>query len=351
LRANPGQARGHSSDLGAQARTRRFPVAHRITIHSPTTYSWFGRRSQPPPPRLRPLLQSGGAHLLLLAVLRLQLYRDLYCQGAAVPAHPVIESPPPPTSAPFVEALSAANAGRGPRQPGWRIREIRGQRVVVGRDGLRALARQEVLVVQDGADVTIGAMVDVRLPKEHREAAPGFYLALGDEYLDTNDGQPVVRFYWNLRSTGARRLVGVLTTRLNAEAVPFHLKLLNGAGQYRRCDAGVLYIPKQALGTVSRILPEIYRAVAPQLKPLTPALTKRLAPGLGVAEGPSSGGSFGLHRCGMLAEGVLRAHQQGYRRTAERLEVVATCFAEQGIDLDVPFLSPGSADEYAVLAS
>ena len=317
-----------------------------ITIHSATCYSWFGRRSQPLSPRLRSLLPSGSAHVILYSMLRQQLYQDLYCQGVAAPSRPEVDAPPAPTSGPFMEALSAANAGHGPRQPGWRVLQVRGERIVVGRDGIRASARREDVVTEEDPNRVIGALVDVRLPKELKEAAPGFYLALGDEYLDTMSGTPIVRFYWNLRSNGAEQLVNAVTTRLNAQAVPFQLKVLNDAELYRRCDAGVLYVGKRDLGAMSRSLPAIYRSVATQLKPLTPAFTKRLAPGLGLAEEPSSGGSFGRNRCGLLADGVLRVHREGCRTTAERLEVVAACFAARGIDLDAPFLNPGSADEY-----
>jgi hypothetical protein len=84
-----------------------------------------------------------------------------------------------------------------------------------------------------------------------------------------------------------------------------------------------------------------------ELKASTPAFTKPLAPGLGLSEDPAGGlDSFGMTRCGLLADAALRAAELGAVTIPERLDVVAARFAEDGIDLDAPYLNSGSTDRY-----
>ncbi len=79
-----------------------------------------------------------------------------------------------------------------------------------------------------------------------------------------------------------------------------------------------------------------------------PAFTKLLAPGLGLAEDRGREESFGTHRCHLLAEGIIESHQRRIRRFEERMSVVERRFCEAGIDLDSPYLEPGSHGSYAL---
>jgi hypothetical protein len=47
------------------------------------------------------------------------------------------------------------------------------------------------------------------------------------------------------------------------------------------------------------------------MRPGTPVFTKFLAPGLGLAEDPGQGDSFGQHRCRLLADAMILAYEQG----------------------------------------
>ena len=77
--------------------------------------------------------------------------------------------------------------------------------------------------------------------------------------------------------------------------------------------------------------------MSPHLDIMAPALTKRLAPGLGFAEDPGGDESFGQYRCRQLAEGIVRAYEHRARRIHDRLAVVSARFAEDGVDLDEPY--------------
>ena len=75
--------------------------------------------------------------------------------------------------------------------------------------------------------------------------------------------------------------------------------------------------------------------------------TKRLAPGLALAEEPAGpADSFGTHRCGLLAEAIIRAYEQKTEAIHSRMEVLAACFDEEGLSLHTPFLNAGSVDDY-----
>ena len=58
-------------------------------------------------------------------------------------------------------------------------------------------------------------------------------------------------------------------------------------------------------------------------------MTKALAPGLGIAEDPGEGNSFGLHRCGLIAEGLLRAREAGQASPSRRLATVIDCLEQR----------------------
>jgi hypothetical protein len=176
--------------------------------------------------------------------------------------------------------------------------------------------------------------------------SPGFYLAVGDAPFPQGEAHPVVRWYWNLRPEGAVVLMHHVTARLNQAQQPFRLKVLKDPVRFTRCDAGVLYVPKADWDAVAALLAPIYATLAPHLKPGTPVLTKALAPGLGIAEDPGQGESFGLHRCRLLAEGMLRAYEQRQTSVVARLHAVVDRFAEEGLCLETPFVNPGSRDIY-----
>ena len=69
----------------------------------------------------------------------------------------------------------------------------------------------------------------------------------------------------------------------------------------------------------------------------------RMGPGLAFAEDPGDGMGFGWHRCGLVADAVVRAAERGLTAPGERLQTVRERFAEAGISLDAPHLGPPAA--------
>jgi hypothetical protein len=321
-----------------------------VRVHSPTSYSWFGRRNPPLPRAIGQAINPDEARAYLLNVLQLELYNHLYCPGAATPADKAESGGRrSPTPTPLLAALSEANTGMGSREPGWRVHAIEGDQIVVERHGLHLWVELDEVCLTDGTRPEPGAPLTIRFPKELRKLSPGFYIALGDDGLPPPGTEGVVRLYWNLVADAAPHLIRSATSRLNAAGIPFRLKVLDDPERYTRCDAAVLYVPKRCYPAVAEVITVLHHELRPALLAGTPAFTKQLAPGLALAEDPGDGDSFGMHRCRLLAEGIIRAREHGRRSKDERLAAVIACFSAAGIACDKPYLSPGSADAYPLL--
>jgi hypothetical protein len=221
--------------------------------------------------------------------------------------------------------------------------------VVLQRQGLLVWARPAEIATTGGATAKRGTPVTVHLPKERLCGSPGFYVALGNNELPQPRSEPILRLYWNIRANAAPRLMRDATTKLNNAEIPFRLKMVSDPGGYPRCDAAVLYLPKRFYLGAAGIVSSLHHESRDDIGDAVPALTKQLAPGLGLAEDPGDGDSFGMHRCRLVAEGIIRAHEYGMRSIQKRIAAVVTCFTEAGIDGDYPYLNPGSVDGYPPL--
>ncbi len=312
-----------------------------LRIETPTNFSWYGEPIAPLPAEAVEQLGAEAARAYLRDRLRDHLYGSFYCTGRAVPRDFNRASARPHGASAFIDSLSRANHGTGSREAGWRVVGTEGDgRIVVRRHGLSLwMGPHEV-----HGETATGSEVSVKMPSELLRLSPGFYMALGNEEL--NGEEPVVRHYWHLSSSGGAALVAAGTRLLNDAGLPFRLKVLIDPGLYTRCDAGVLYTPKRLSGEVAGLLPSLRAAVAEHLRAGTPALTKPLGEGLGLAEDPPGGDSFGMDRCGLLAEAMVGCAELGLQTNEERLALVERTFDERGVDLDRPYLNADSADRY-----
>jgi hypothetical protein len=319
-----------------------------IRILGPARYAWFGTPSDALPPQTEAMMAPADARAYLAYSIAGRLYADFYTVGTARPIG--LDATMGYVAAsltPFVQSLSTANTGTGAREGGWRVVSAEEDALVVQRpDGLRFRAQPGEVAAADGA-LAAGAAVAVLMPKELLRLSPGFYMALGDAELPPASAGSLVRLYWNIRADGAAPLVHLLTAALNDAAVPFRLKVVADPSRYARCDAGVLYVARADYAAVRPAAETAYARLAAALGPAVPALTKQLAPGLSLAEDPAGGmASYGQSRCGLLAEAAIRAAERGVTDSDGRLAVARGCFAEAGLDLDAPYLEPGSADAY-----
>lgn len=134
----------------------------------------------------------------------------------------------------------------------------------------------------------------------------GHYFAIGRAVAEAATGRQV-RFYWNVAPDGAAPLLTMLATGLERRRIPFQLKVPIAAGGYGRADAGVLYCTGEDVAAAIDLIHVAHAALLPVLRDDAPLFVRRLAPGLGFAESPPSGESFGMQRCRLLAEGLIAA--------------------------------------------
>lgn len=317
-----------------------------VTIRGPTHYSWMGRGSRPLPASVAAELDESERRSYLVSCLREELYSSFYCHGGPVPAR--WGEPEPVSADPWLaDAMSQANTGRGSWEAGWRVERLEGQEAAVANSHLRARVPVDDCRARGGA-VGPGAAVSVRLPKELPSLSPGFFTVVSDAPADLASSASIVRVYWNVTRSGAPALVGALASRLNAVGAPFRLKVADHPFRLDRCDAAVLYLPGDTFPALREGLGDVAIALRTRVRPKIPAFTLELAPGVGLAEDDGDGESFGVRRCALLADGIVRAHAQGLTQIDARVDAVAARFAEDGVTIDAPYLEPSLAGRHVL---
>jgi hypothetical protein len=254
----------------------------------------------------------------------------------------------------LLEAMSLANTTRERWEHGWTIARILQQGQVSAQKGAiqRNLWPGQFLSKDGPASMPRqGAEISVFYAKESRSLQTGFYYAFGETPEDDTSGFGLVRLYWNISFEGAPRLVGLITSRLNRFHVPFRLKAATARSQFERTDVAVVYLAKRFFRIVAELMLDVHPEIEDALNDDVPLFSKRVAKGLGVAEDPGTGESFGQSRCRRLAESVWNCYRRGEpqrseQRTQARWEEFRRLLKERGIDPQRPHLNAGSLDWY-----
>lgn len=243
----------------------------------------------------------------------------------------------------FTEQLSAHNTTSVRRDEGWTIQAVYPQgQLAAHKSGVTVTLQPGEFELPAG---TLQAVVNLPLtrvfPKENRNLQPAFYYVHGEAGF--NHEPTVWRFYWNITPEGAARLIESVTRRLNQYRVPFLFKCLNHPALYNRRDAAVLYLQKKYAVMIEEILPGIIADVRAYLQNDVPLFSYMLAPGVGFAESPANGDSFGLTRMRVVSAELIKAMDQHYKQPAQQLSEILLAFAEHGIRPEMPYLNEGSA--------
>ncbi|NEZ57599.1 T3SS effector HopA1 family protein [Adonisia turfae] len=257
----------------------------------------------------------------------------------------------------FFTQLHQRNTGTGYFDPGWQVVEqVSEENLTVKKGGLTLyIDRQQHLA--SGIIAAVGDIVAIRLPNNLMQN--GFYVAVGDAgKYSTQGGQvreTLVRVYFNLTSQGALAVMKTLTQQMNAHGVPFTFKVLYSPANYQRHDAGVLYVQRSHYSKVHELLQSVYQSHQSYFRHEEPLFTKRLAPGLGLAEEPdhkfTQTESFGQNRCQILANALLEAEafSDEPEHSERRLAAIQQHFQKIGLDLTRPYLNANVEDIYAPL--
>ncbi len=289
----------------------------------------------------------------LIAALSDELYGTWYTRAERRPSPPSDPEADARACRDHLRSLSAANRGRGAWEPGWRWRRFAGpDRVEVERYGVVFHCGADLVRLSASpAEPRPGAPCRVRVPAETRGLQPGCWSVLGEtDPRDPDEAPGLLRVYWHLLPAAAPRLVHHLTSELNARRLPFRLKLLADPRNYRRADAGVLYLDPRDWKAARPVVGRAYREVKGRLRPEVPRLAAHLGPGLGLSEGRADGASFGTGACVLIARALVAAFAAGEVTPAARRRAVADAFRAAGLDPRHPYRAPGSRAVYRPLA-
>jgi hypothetical protein len=250
---------------------------------------------------------------------------------------------------PLMEALSAANMTRERWEHGWTIAQVLPQGQIMARKGnVQRSLWPGTYLSKDGpaAMLRAGAEISIFYPKESRSLQTGFYYAFGETPEDDTHGFGLTRLYWNVSFDGAPTLLRLITSRMNRFHVPFRLKFATSRSQYDRTDVAVVYLAKRFFRITAQLMLDVHPEIADSLDDAVPLFSKRVAKGLGVAEDPGTGESFGQSRCQRLAESVWNCHLRGEQLPSARWNEFRRLLKQSGIDPQHPHLNAGSVDWY-----
>lgn len=273
-----------------------------------------------------------------LNVLRDFLYVSYYCPGFRRETLSRSRIEPIDLTEEFVKA----NQSRSRLESGWRIWQI------LAPDRFIAYKEDRFKIVAAGDFLNSGGSgvpllretpIDIFFPAGSGALQPAFYFVFGERTADSQDEYQLLRIYFNIENSGAASLVETVSANFNRRQIPFHFKCLKNAQQYERSDAAVLYISKRYWHIARLTLIDIQRIIKSYLREETPLFTKRLAPGIAIAEDPGDGNSFGLHRCRLLAESLWISYLNGEFTAPVRLTRLKSYFRRCGLDLSKPYLN------------
>lgn len=316
-------------------------VARGLVI-TDTDVQWFGDRwSRRPPPA------GDDAEAALVVIITQLLYSHFYSVSRPMLRRELdglVSSTVPRGLGP---ALAVANPGHGRREAGWQCMRVVGpeRSVVVRKHGLQLLAPAELVRPANLSRLDPGTPVIVDTPAGSMNRSAGYYVAHSDADLDYQ--QPMARLYLNVSPDSGPGLLHDLCGSLNAAGRAFDLKMASDAAHFYRADVGVLYIPRPEVASVWDVVRPVLARGAHLLRSVVPALTCRITAGVGAADDPGSGTSFGLDRCRAMAVGLVRTAES--LSVANRVAAVTAAFEESGIDPLSPYLSFGRDDPYGGL--
>jgi Lanthionine synthetase C-like protein/HopA1 effector protein family len=275
---------------------------------------------------------------LRLQQLTAVLYQQFYCHGRVLP----LSSPAPPRTrltGLALDRLADAQRECFRWERGWQLLSADAGNADAKLDGLRALVHPAAW--RHGQE----KQIEVRLLSGSFTLSPGFYLITGDEPSKQTD---VVRIYWNVTAGAAGKIISAAEESLGRRHIPYRLKVLTDLTRPGRADRCVLYLQRQDFASVRHWMARLYRSVAESAAPAVPVYTLQIADGLSVAEQPPGQGSFGQHRCGLLAEGIMLGAERKERSDKGRLATVSEHFSDSGYPLECAHLNPGSVIDYSI---
>lgn len=248
--------------------------------------------------------------------------------------------------------IQQANSGTSRVESDWMLTEtLNDQAILASRHGkTRRFQPGQYFAPDSDFPLVPGSRIVVRHDSGSQTQQEGFYYCFGDGRQEPNDKSPVVRLYWNVRLAQLTLFVRLLTAALNRYQIPFHFKITSHSRDFNRADNAVLYIAERWFRVTALALESVLPYLQTALDPQVPLFTKRLAAGIGFAEDPGNGQSFGSSRCQLVAAALQAARRPNEPIAIADAEIQFLRLIEQaGLRADALYLNPGSQDRYDFL--
>lgn len=235
----------------------------------------------------------------------------------------------------FYPRLIQSNTSRGYFDLDWEIvaQTDRGELIVV-KNGLHLHVDPHQHLSPE-FDRSVGNIVPIRLPPNL--VGKDTYIAIGNAGIP--DSESTIEIYFNFTPDAAVEICRTLTIELNKLGIPFQFAILHDPALFHRYDAGTLELSQSHYQLVQPVLTEIYQIHQAAFSPPVPLFSKQLAPGLGLAETPTSFDRFGMNRCQLVATGLVLAISRGQISSAEKLNSIEQEFGSAEINLQQPHLN------------
>lgn len=281
------------------------------------------------------------------------LYQHTHCQKFG--EHRFTPTGDPADNRDLSTMLSRANPCQSRWDGGWKIDSMNaGGTFTASRGQEHCELNTGEFILDDpySGALNVGSSIRIFRPHESITLQPGVYFTFStNQSLSLKENSQLVRFYFNVNLAGAPDMVEKVTCIFDRFQVPFRFKIMSQSQFFYRVDTAVLYVPAEFYQISVALLCDIYPSVQQHLGSEVSQFTKLLLPGLSFAEDPGDGQSFGMSRCGVMAEAVLAILARGNSTPDERVAEVKRAFARHGIDLNTPYLNPGSVDCYEFSAT
>lgn len=161
--------------------------------------------------------------------------------------------------------------------------------------------------------------------------ADGWWRTWGEAWTPPRSRPGSVRLLLTPRVDRIEEFVTTVTSRLVGASVPWSLACAAAPRRLTRIGGAVLDVPD-----LTAVPPRLIEDIAALVHPVTPPLCLPLTAGVGLAEYPTNGMTFGEHRCHLIALGL---RHPGADR--DPLTVIASVFAAHGLDPSAPHRSSG----------
>jgi hypothetical protein len=261
------------------------------------------------------------------------LYGNWYTQQ---PDPSVIEpsGPPPPD---LRGALAVATAASRRWQRGWVVLQTDPSGVCFA--GLKEVNRwlypgQYANIARPGLPPAPGDALSVIELVDDVDEATGFWVSQSAIFTPA---PPLARLYFNVGWQHVGPVLGEVTEWLDGTGTKYSLKYPIRLNFTQRVDTLVVYLERAHWDASEPAAIALAGRLRQYLRPATPPLTRRLAPGVGSADDPGANASFGQSRCSALAPAILELIEAGITTQRHAVAKLASALTAASIDPRKPW--------------